>query len=120
MLDDAVLAHIPIDSRDGVQNHADDEEADDPVEEGAVRHDDSAIVERLLHGVVAILTVVRSPTQDGKLLVQIPIEEGQKRDDGENDVAGHGGHDGSKGGSETIIRWSMCQYEVLGAQIKRD
>ncbi len=112
VLDDAVLAHITVHSRDDVQNHADNEEAEDLVEERAVGHDDSAIVERLLHGVVAFLAVERPSTQDGKLLVQIPIKKGKKRNDGENDVAGHGGHYGSKGGSETVVGCGMCQCSM--------
>ena len=92
MLDNTIiLAHPGVYTHNSKKDDANDEEANHLVEERPVRHDNSAIVERLPDSVIlgiGTVPVVRPAAQDGEFLIQIPVQKGQQRDDGKDNARG--------------------------------
>lgn len=96
-LHDRIAARPAVRARDGVQRQPHADEIDHLVEEGAVGHDDGAVVDGLRERVVR---VVAAAAQDGELLLEVAVEEGQQGEGREEDGGDEGGDERREGGGE--------------------
>ena len=114
MLNHTILARPAVYARNQVKCEANDKKPDDLVQKGPICHNHRAIIQRLADGVIAlcaVATVILPTPQDCKLFVEITVQKGEERDNGQDDIASKRLYDCCKGRRNAVNNLVKIQYK---------